>query len=288
MAPRAALPLELSLLFLLETRSNDDELLPAFCAAALQEDNNADSVSPAKSRRREFLRVIMGQRGRISGRGRKRDYGCDAKRVIESHMKSRGAVVACVSLDCGLRGIHAHRQRVCPVPAAPSVRATVVSVCARVSATARKRAGKLLGRCSVRRGGVPPPESGVLSAFQPPILKCRETRAGNGDNSAVIAGGLWWRRARCSNIPGQGWRCTHVQLGSRAAGEQVAGPDVLGAEAAGESSVVCDKKRTSCVQVWDDELEQSAAQWAEKCHWDHGPEDLLRSIGQNLAVHSGR
>lgn len=52
----------------------------------------------------------MGQDGRISGRERKRD----AKRVIESHMKSRGAVVACVSLDCGLRGIHAHRQRVCP------------------------------------------------------------------------------------------------------------------------------------------------------------------------------
>eukprot|EP00066_Takifugu_rubripes_P019308 XP_011608574.1 PREDICTED: cysteine-rich secretory protein LCCL domain-containing 2 [Takifugu rubripes] len=40
--------------------------------------------------------------------------------------------------------------------------------------------------------------------------------------------------------------------------------------------------------VWDDELEQSATQWAETCHWDHGPQDLLMSIGQNLAVHSGR
>lgn len=45
---------------------------------------------------------------------------------------------------------------------------------------------------------------------------------------------------------------------------------------------------TSCLQVWDDELEQSATQWAETCHWDHGPQDLLMSIGQNLAVHSGR
>lgn len=43
-----------------------------------------------------------------------------------------------------------------------------------------------------------------------------------------------------------------------------------------------------CVQVWDEQLEQSATQWAETCNWDHGPEDLLRSIGQNLAVHSGR
>lgn len=52
----------------------------------------------------------------------------------------------------------------------------------------------------------PPPESGVFSAFQPPVLKRRETHSGNGDNSAVIAGDLWWRRARrqrlCSNITG--------------------------------------------------------------------------------------
>uniref|UniRef100_A0A3B5PPK3 Cysteine rich secretory protein LCCL domain containing 2 n=1 Tax=Xiphophorus maculatus TaxID=8083 RepID=A0A3B5PPK3_XIPMA len=40
--------------------------------------------------------------------------------------------------------------------------------------------------------------------------------------------------------------------------------------------------------VWDDELERSATHWAEECQWDHGPEDLLMSIGQNLAVHWGR
>lgn len=42
------------------------------------------------------------------------------------------------------------------------------------------------------------------------------------------------------------------------------------------------------LQVWDDELERSATHWAEQCQWDHGPQDLLRSIGQNLAVHWGR
>uniref|UniRef100_A0A3Q3WTX0 LCCL domain-containing protein n=1 Tax=Mola mola TaxID=94237 RepID=A0A3Q3WTX0_MOLML len=40
--------------------------------------------------------------------------------------------------------------------------------------------------------------------------------------------------------------------------------------------------------VWDDELERSATHWSEQCQWDHGPEDLLMSIGQNLAVHWGR
>uniref|UniRef100_A0AAX7VDG4 LCCL domain-containing protein n=1 Tax=Astatotilapia calliptera TaxID=8154 RepID=A0AAX7VDG4_ASTCA len=40
--------------------------------------------------------------------------------------------------------------------------------------------------------------------------------------------------------------------------------------------------------IWDDELERSATQWAEECQWDHGPQDLLMSIGQNLAVHWGR
>lgn len=64
--------------------------------------------------------------------------------------------------------------------------------------------------------------------------------------------------------------------------------DVLGADAAGESLNKINPRLTSCLQVWDDELEQSATQWAETCHWDHGPEDLLMSIGQNLAVHSGR
>ncbi|XP_023262151.1 cysteine-rich secretory protein LCCL domain-containing 2 [Seriola lalandi dorsalis] len=40
--------------------------------------------------------------------------------------------------------------------------------------------------------------------------------------------------------------------------------------------------------VWDDELERSATHWAGECQWDHGPQDLLMSIGQNLAVHWGR
>uniref|UniRef100_A0A4W4H096 SCP domain-containing protein n=1 Tax=Electrophorus electricus TaxID=8005 RepID=A0A4W4H096_ELEEL len=40
--------------------------------------------------------------------------------------------------------------------------------------------------------------------------------------------------------------------------------------------------------VWDDELERSATHWAEECQWEHGPKDLLMSIGQNLAVHWGR
>lgn len=147
----------------------------------------------AASKRREFLRIIMGQRGCISGWGRKRNYGRHAKRVIESHMKSRGAVVACVSLDCGLHGIHAHRQRVCPRRRA---RSSVPQwcLCARVSPwPPKKTAGNLLGRCSCEGGlGVhgPPSESGVFSAFQPPVLKCRETHSGNGDNSAVIAGDL--------------------------------------------------------------------------------------------------
>uniref|UniRef100_A0A8C4HL98 Cysteine-rich secretory protein LCCL domain containing 2 n=1 Tax=Dicentrarchus labrax TaxID=13489 RepID=A0A8C4HL98_DICLA len=40
--------------------------------------------------------------------------------------------------------------------------------------------------------------------------------------------------------------------------------------------------------IWDDELERSATHWSEECQWDHGPQDLLMSIGQNLAVHWGR
>ncbi|KYO37904.1 cysteine-rich secretory protein LCCL domain-containing 2 [Alligator mississippiensis] len=40
--------------------------------------------------------------------------------------------------------------------------------------------------------------------------------------------------------------------------------------------------------TWDDELERSAEAWAHECIWDHGPANLLPSIGQNLAVHWGR
>ncbi|KFZ64802.1 Cysteine-rich secretory protein LCCL domain-containing 2, partial [Podiceps cristatus] len=40
--------------------------------------------------------------------------------------------------------------------------------------------------------------------------------------------------------------------------------------------------------TWDEELERSAHAWAQQCRWEHGPSDLIRSIGQNLAVHWGR
>ncbi|XP_021112273.1 cysteine-rich secretory protein LCCL domain-containing 2 isoform X2 [Heterocephalus glaber] len=40
--------------------------------------------------------------------------------------------------------------------------------------------------------------------------------------------------------------------------------------------------------TWDEELERSAAAWAQQCIWEHGPTSLLVSIGQNLAVHWGR
>ncbi|KAM6225474.1 cysteine-rich secretory protein LCCL domain-containing 2 isoform 1-T1 [Rhynchocyon petersi] len=40
--------------------------------------------------------------------------------------------------------------------------------------------------------------------------------------------------------------------------------------------------------TWDEELERSAAAWAQECIWEHGPTNLLVSIGQNLAVHWGR
>ncbi|XP_072926438.1 cysteine-rich secretory protein LCCL domain-containing 2 [Hemitrygon akajei] len=39
---------------------------------------------------------------------------------------------------------------------------------------------------------------------------------------------------------------------------------------------------------WDNELERSAESWAQQCIWDHGPSQLIKSIGQNLAVHWGR
>ncbi|XP_075392993.1 cysteine-rich secretory protein LCCL domain-containing 2 [Tenrec ecaudatus] len=39
---------------------------------------------------------------------------------------------------------------------------------------------------------------------------------------------------------------------------------------------------------WDEDLERSAAAWAQQCLWEHGPTNLLVSIGQNLAIHWGR
>ncbi|XP_028925773.1 cysteine-rich secretory protein LCCL domain-containing 1 [Ornithorhynchus anatinus] len=40
--------------------------------------------------------------------------------------------------------------------------------------------------------------------------------------------------------------------------------------------------------TWDPELERSAESWAEACRWEHGPANLLPSIGQNLGAHWGR
>ncbi|KAL7984242.1 hypothetical protein Chor_002812, partial [Crotalus horridus] len=41
-------------------------------------------------------------------------------------------------------------------------------------------------------------------------------------------------------------------------------------------------------QVWDDNLAKSAEAWAATCIWDHGPSYLLRFLGQNLSVRTGR
>ncbi|KAI1235582.1 hypothetical protein IHE44_0002463 [Lamprotornis superbus] len=48
-----------------------------------------------------------------------------------------------------------------------------------------------------------------------------------------------------------------------------------------------DRKEQLVVMSWDEDLERSAHAWAQQCIWDHGPSDLIRSIGQNLAVHWG-
>lgn len=100
--------------------------------------------------------------------------------------------MACVSLDCGLRGIHAHRQHVSPCrwPVRPRHSGVCVRVCLRDH---RKKSWKFTGEMFCEGGLAvrgPPPDSGVFSAFQPPVLKRRETHSGNGDNSAVIAGDL--------------------------------------------------------------------------------------------------
>ncbi|MBN3296267.1 CRSPL inhibitor, partial [Amia calva] len=41
-------------------------------------------------------------------------------------------------------------------------------------------------------------------------------------------------------------------------------------------------------QVWDQRLAKSAEAWATQCIWDHGPPQLMRYMGQNLSIHSGR
>ncbi|CAJ0961256.1 unnamed protein product [Ranitomeya imitator] len=44
-----------------------------------------------------------------------------------------------------------------------------------------------------------------------------------------------------------------------------------------------------CVEkVWDENLAKSAEAWAAACIWDHGPPYLMRFLGQNLSVRTGR
>ncbi|XP_075682222.1 peptidase inhibitor 15 isoform X2 [Rhinoderma darwinii] len=45
---------------------------------------------------------------------------------------------------------------------------------------------------------------------------------------------------------------------------------------------------THTLHVWDDTLAKSAEAWAATCIWDHGPPYLMRFLGQNLSVRTGR
>ncbi|PKU27620.1 peptidase inhibitor 15 [Limosa lapponica baueri] len=45
---------------------------------------------------------------------------------------------------------------------------------------------------------------------------------------------------------------------------------------------------TKRCKVWDETLAKSAEAWAATCIWDHGPSYLLRFLGQNLSVRTGR
>ncbi|KAK0135987.1 Peptidase inhibitor 15-A [Merluccius polli] len=40
--------------------------------------------------------------------------------------------------------------------------------------------------------------------------------------------------------------------------------------------------------VWDESLAKTAEDWAHACLWEHGPQHLLRFLGQNLSVRTGR
>ncbi|XP_021272748.1 peptidase inhibitor R3HDML isoform X1 [Numida meleagris] len=40
--------------------------------------------------------------------------------------------------------------------------------------------------------------------------------------------------------------------------------------------------------VWDERLARAAEAWAARCVWDHGPPQLMKYVGQNLSIHSGR
>ncbi|XP_051887628.1 peptidase inhibitor 15-like [Pristis pectinata] len=39
---------------------------------------------------------------------------------------------------------------------------------------------------------------------------------------------------------------------------------------------------------WDSQLAASAEAWAAYCKWDHGPPHLLKYVGQNMSIQSGR
>nr|XP_045013256.1 peptidase inhibitor R3HDML [Jaculus jaculus] len=40
--------------------------------------------------------------------------------------------------------------------------------------------------------------------------------------------------------------------------------------------------------VWDEQLAWYAKAWATQCIWDHGPLQMMKSMGQNLSIYSGR
>ncbi|KAI4876324.1 hypothetical protein NFI96_027858 [Prochilodus magdalenae] len=40
--------------------------------------------------------------------------------------------------------------------------------------------------------------------------------------------------------------------------------------------------------VWDERLAKSAESWASQCIWDHGPPHVMKYMGQNLSISSGR
>ncbi|XP_029816288.1 peptidase inhibitor R3HDML [Manacus vitellinus] len=40
--------------------------------------------------------------------------------------------------------------------------------------------------------------------------------------------------------------------------------------------------------VWDERLARAAEAWAARCLWDHGPPELMKYVGQNLSIQSGR
>ncbi|XP_076840191.1 peptidase inhibitor R3HDML [Brachyhypopomus gauderio] len=40
--------------------------------------------------------------------------------------------------------------------------------------------------------------------------------------------------------------------------------------------------------MWDGRLAKSAESWASQCLWDHGPPQVMKYLGQNLSISSGR